>query len=46
MIKITILEPAPDEDDEIIVKCRFLDTEMSLLLNQLKNMYEHVDHVK
>ncbi|MBP5520318.1 MAG: LytTR family transcriptional regulator [Treponema sp.] len=37
MIKITILEPAPDEDDEIIVKCRFLDSEMSLLLNQLKN---------
>ena len=36
-MKITILEPSPDEDDEIIVKCRFLDDDIALLLNQLKN---------
>lgn len=37
MIKITIVEPEPDEEDEIIVKCRFLDNDLTLLLNQLKN---------
>ena len=37
MIKITIVEPEPDEEDEIIVKCRFLDNDVTLLLNQLKN---------
>ena len=36
-MKITILEPSPEEDDEIIVKCRFLDKDLTLLLNQLKN---------
>ena len=35
-MKITVLEPAPDEEDEIIVKCRFLDNDITLLLNQLK----------
>ena len=37
LMKITILEPAPEEDDEIIVKCHFLDDDITLLLNQLKN---------
>ena len=36
-MKITILEPSGDEEDEIIVKCRFLDNDIALLLNQLKN---------
>lgn len=36
-MKITILEPLPEEDDEIIVKCRFLDDDVKLLLNQLKS---------
>ena len=36
-MKITILEKQPDEEDEIIVKCSFLDEDLTLLLNQLKN---------
>ena len=36
-MKITILETKPDEEDEIIVKCSFLDEDLTLLLNQLKN---------
>ena len=36
-MKITILETKPDEEDEIIVKCSFLDDDLTLLLNQLKN---------
>ena len=36
-MKITIVEPSPDEEDEIIVKCRFLDNEITKLINQLKS---------
>lgn len=36
-MKITILDPSIVEEDEIIVKCRFLDEDITLLLNQLKN---------
>lgn len=36
-MKITILDPSVVEEDEIIVKCRFLDEDITLLLNQLKN---------
>jgi DNA-binding LytR/AlgR family response regulator len=36
-MKITILENAPGEEDEIIVKCNFLDEDLTLFLNQLKN---------
>lgn len=36
-MKITILDSSIVEEDEIIVKCRFLDEDITLLLNQLKN---------
>lgn len=36
-MKITILDPSVVEEDEIIVKCRFLYEDITLLLNQLKN---------
>ena len=36
-MKITILDPSVVEEDELIVKCRFLDEDITLLLNQLKN---------
>lgn len=36
-MKITILENEPDKEDEIIVKCSFMDEDLTLLLNQLKN---------
>ena len=36
-MKITILETRPDEEDEIIVKCHYLDDDITHLLNQLKN---------
>lgn len=36
-MKITILEKQPDEEDEIIVKCSYLDDNLTHLLNQLKN---------
>lgn len=35
-MKITILEKQPDEEDEIIVKCDYLDENITKLLNQLK----------
>ena len=35
-MKITILDPSVVEEDEIIVKCRLLDENITLLLNQLK----------
>ncbi len=46
MIKITILDPAPDEEDEIIVKCRYIDDEITLLLNQLKNGSSQMNFLK
>lgn len=36
-MKITILEKEANEEDEIIVKCNFLDEGITRLLNQLKN---------
>lgn len=35
-MKITILEKQPDEEDEIIVKCDYLDESITKLLNQFK----------
>lgn len=35
-MKITILEKQPDEEDEIIVKCDYLDENITKLLNQFK----------
>ena len=46
MMKITIIDPAPDEEDEIIVKCRFIDNDLTLLLNQLKNGSSQMNFLK
>ena len=46
MIKITILDPAPDEEDEIIVKCHYIDDDITLLLNQLKNGSSQMNFLK
>ncbi len=35
-MKITILDTAPDEEDEIIIKCRKVDDNLLKLMNQLK----------
>ncbi|MCQ2983113.1 MAG: LytTR family transcriptional regulator DNA-binding domain-containing protein [Treponemataceae bacterium] len=35
-MKITILEKGPDEEEEIIVKCDYLDENITRLLNQFK----------
>lgn len=36
-MKITILEKQPDEEDEIIVKCDYIDENITKLLNQFKS---------
>lgn len=46
MMKITIIDPAPDEEDEIIVKCRFIDNDLTQLLNQLKNGSSQMNFMK
>ena len=46
MIKITIVDPSPDEEDEIIVKCRYIDDDITLLLNQLKNGSSQMNFLK
>lgn len=35
-MKITILEKAADEEDEIIIKCGYLDESLTKLINQFK----------
>lgn len=35
-MKITILEKQPDEEDEVIVKCDYIDESITRLLNQFK----------
>lgn len=35
-MKITILEKAADEEDEIIIKCGYLDENLTRLINQFK----------
>lgn len=45
-MKITFVDPAPDEEDEIIVKCRFIDNDLTLLLNQLKNGSSQMNFLK
>ena len=35
-VKITILDVGPDEEEEIIIKCRVLDEETRKLLNRFK----------
>lgn len=46
MIKITIVDPSPNEEDEIIVKCRYIDDDITLLLNQLKNGSSQMNFLK
>lgn len=36
-MKITILDAEPDEEDEIIVKCHYIDENLSHIIHQLKN---------
>ena len=45
-MKITIIDPAPDEADEIIVKCRFIDNDLTQFLNQLKNGSSQMNFLK
>ncbi len=45
-MKITILDKKPDEEDEIIVKCEFLDEGITRLLNQLKNGNSKINFYK
>lgn len=45
-MKITILDKKPDEEDEIIVKCEFLDEGITKLLNQLKNGNSKINFYK
>lgn len=45
-MKITILDKRPDEEDEIIVKCEFLDEGITKLLNQLKNGNSKINFYK
>ena len=45
-MKITFVDPAPGEEDEIIVKCRFIDNDLTLLLNQLKNGSSQMNFLK
>ena len=35
-MRITIIEPKPEEEDEIIVKCRAIDEDLMDLLNLLR----------
>ena len=35
-MKVTILEKKPDEEDELIVKCDYLDENLTKLINQFK----------
>ena len=37
-MKITILEKQADEEDEIIIKCDYLDDNLTKLINQFKNV--------
>lgn len=36
-MKITILEKKPEEENEIIIKCDYLDDNLTKLINQFKN---------
>ena len=36
-MKITIINPSPDEEEEIIIKCRVLTDDINHLICKLKN---------
>lgn len=35
-MKVTIIDAGPEEEEEIVIKCRFLNDEMVTLINQFK----------
>ena len=45
-MKITILEKAPGEEDEIIVKCDCLDENLTKLINQIKGGKDKMNFYK
>ena len=45
-MKITILDAKPDEEDEIIVKCHYIDDNLSFIINSLKNGSSKMNFIK
>ena len=45
-MKITILDKAPDEEDEIIIKCENLDDDIRLLIERIKNHKQKISFQK
>ena len=45
-MKITILDKAPDEEDEIIIKCKNLDDDIRLLIERIKNHKQKISFQK
>lgn len=45
-MKITILDKAPEEEDEIIIKCENLDDDIRLLIERIKNHRQKISFQK
>ena len=45
-MKITIVDKAPDEEDEIIIKCENLDDDIRLLIERIKNHRQKISFQK
>ena len=45
-MKITILDKAPEEEDEIIIKCQSLDDDICLLIERIKNHRQKISFQK
>jgi DNA-binding LytR/AlgR family response regulator len=45
-MKITILDKAPEEEDEIIIKCQSLDDDIRLLIERIKNHRQKISFQK
>ncbi len=45
-MKITILDKAPEEEDEIIIKCQSLDDDIRLLIERIKNHRQKITFQK
>ena len=45
-MKITILDKAPEEEDEIIIKCQNLDEDIRLLIERIKNHRQKISFQK
>ncbi|MCI8484961.1 MAG: LytTR family transcriptional regulator [Lachnospiraceae bacterium] len=41
-MKVTIVEPEPNEEEEVIIKCRLLDEELMRLINHFKQGGENL----